>query len=167
VKFFFEDALKNGFGEFKYQYHETIDNDHGRIEIRRYWAISDISWLYEKEQWKGLKSIGMVESERIIGKETTTEKRYYISSLNGDAKQFAYGVRGHWGIENSVHWILDVAFREDESRIRKGNGAENFALLRHIALNLLKQEKSSKVGVKIKRNKAGWDNNYLLKVLFG
>ena len=167
VKFFFDDALTNGFGEFKYKYHETIDKGHGRIEVRRYWMVSDINWLDEKNQWKGLRSIGMVESERIMGEETTTEKRYYISSLTGDAQKFAYGVRGHWAIENSLHWVLDVAFREDESRIRKGNGAENFALLRHIALNLLKQERSSKVGVKIKRNKAGWDNDYLLKVLFG
>jgi len=95
------------------------------------------------------------------------ESRYYIASLSGDAKQALGAVRGHWGIENKVHWVLDIAFREDECRIRKGNGAQNFAVLRHIALNLLKQEKTAKCGVKNKRLKAGWDESYLLKVLSG
>jgi predicted transposase YbfD/YdcC len=166
VKLFFDDALENGFGDFAYSFHETTDGDHGRIEIRRYWSVSDISWIEDRERWKGFQSICMVESERLIGDTKTVERRYYISSLDSDAKSLSHPVRVHWGIENSVHWILDVAFREDDCRIRKDHGPENFAILRHIALNLLKHEKTSKVGTKAKRLKSGWDNSYLLKVLF-
>lgn len=167
VELFFDDALKNGFGDFEYSFYECTDGDHGRIEIRRYWSVSDISWIAEKGRWKGFESICMVESERLIGDKKTVERRYYISSLDSDAEGLSYPIRGHWGIENSLHWVLDIAFREDESRIRKDHSPQNFAILRHIALNLLKQEKTSKVGTKAKRLKAGWNNNYLLKVLFG
>lgn len=167
IKLFFEDAKETGFKGIRHDFHETIDGDHGRIETRRYYTISDIEWLEGKADWKGLKSIGMVESEREIGEKVTKEIRYYISSLPGNAKQFGDAVRRHWGIENSLHWVLDVAFREDECRIRKGYAAENFAVLRHIALNLVRQEKSIKRGVKGKRLKAGWDNDYLGKILCG
>lgn len=165
VKFFFEDALKTDFKDINYSFHETIDGDHGRIEHRKYWIVSDIDWLQGKENWKGLLSIGMTQSQREIDGETSSEIRYYISSLSCDAKLFGNAVRSHWGIENSVHWILDVAFREDESRIRKGNAPENFAVLRHIALNLLKNENSLRKSIKSKRLKAGWDDSYLTKVL--
>lgn len=109
----------------------------------------------------------MVESVRQVDGKTSTETRYYISSIEPDAKRFGKAARGHWTIENSLHWVLDIAFGEDHSRIRKENAAENFALLRHIALNLLKQEKTSKRGVRAKRLKAGWDDAYLLQVVFG
>jgi predicted transposase YbfD/YdcC len=153
-------------------HHKTVDKDHGRIEVRECWATSDPDYLsYINEQlseWPGLNSLAMVKSQRtVIGEETTIKYRYFISSLVSDAQLILHAVRTHWGIENKVHWILDIAFREDDCRVRKGNGAENFAVLRHLALNLLKHEQSLKCGIKAKRKNAGWDHDYLLKVLAG
>jgi predicted transposase YbfD/YdcC len=149
-----------------FDYHETIDADHGKIEVRRYWTTSGIDWLQGKEKWVKLKTICMVERERQFDDNTEHETSYYIGSIGDDAKQFGHAVRSHWGIENSLHWVLDMTFREDESRIRKGNAPENFAVLRHIALNLIKKETSlNKKSIKSKRLRAGWDNDYLLKVL--
>ncbi len=165
IKLYFEDAKQNNFKDISYDYHETIDGDHGRIETRKYYIISDIDWLQGKENWTKLTSIGMVISERDTGDKVSNETRYFICSIKKDAKLFAKSVREHWGIENKVHWVLDIAFREDESRMRKGNSAINFSVVRHIALNLLRHEKTSKIGIKNKRLKAGWDNGYLLKVL--
>ena len=151
-------------------YYKTVDKGHGRIEIRECWTISSPEYLVYLRNlwaWKDLQTIVMVKSERRIGQKSSTKVRYYISSSTGDAKQALQSVRGHWGIENKVHWVLDVAFREDDSRVRKGNGAQNLAILRRIALNLLKQEKTARCGIKAKRLKAGWDLDYLLKVLTG
>jgi len=165
IKVFFEGCLKEGFKEITHDYHETVDSGHGRIETRKIWTVSDIDWLYGKRLWKGLKTIGMVESQRETGSETSKEKRFFISSLESNAKTFAKAVRNHWGIENGLHWTLDIAFREDESRIRKDHAPENFAVLRHIALNLLKAEKSFKGSIKTKRLMAGWETSYLEKVI--
>ena len=108
----------------------------------------------------------MVEAERTVGKKTSTERRYFISSLDGSSAELvASAVRGHWGIENGLHWVLDLAFREDECRVRKDHGPTNLATLRHIAMNLLKQEKTAKVGIANKRLMAGWNDDYLMKVL--
>jgi len=151
-------------------YHKTVDKGHGRLEIRECWSTSDpdyLNYIATLGKWPGVRSIAMVQSERRIGEESTVKRRYFISSLKSDAKLLLHAVRTHWEIENKVHWVLDIAFREDDCRIRKGNGAENFAVLRHIALNLLRREKTSKGSLKGRRKKAGWDNDYLLKVLSG
>jgi predicted transposase YbfD/YdcC len=147
-------------------FHETVDGEHGRVEIRRCWTTDDVAWFADKASWKNLSSFAMIESERIVGDNTSIEHRFYISSLPGnDAADMARTIRAHWGVENSLHWVLDVAFREDDSRIRVGHAAENFGVIRQIALNLLKQEKSLKVGVANKRLNAAWDHDYLLKIL--
>lgn len=165
---YFDWALKNRFNETSYTHHETIDGEHGRLEVRRYYASEDIEWVRNKAEWQGLQSIAMVESERTIeGEGTSHERRYYISSMAANARSLGKAIREHWSVENGLHWVLDVEFGEDASRIRKDHGPENMTVLRHIALNLLKQDKSLKVGIKSKRLKAGWDERYLLKVLRG
>jgi predicted transposase YbfD/YdcC len=147
--------------------HQTEEDGHGRHEVRTYFTTSLLDRIPNAEEWEGLQTLGAVLSEVSAKGKTTTEYRYYIASIENNAQLFAHAVRSHWGIENSCHWVLDVAFREDESRVRKGHGPENFALLRHIALNLIREEKTAKVGVKNKRLRAGWDNRYLAKVVFG
>jgi predicted transposase YbfD/YdcC len=161
-------AEREGFQGTAHDRHETVNGGHGRIERRRYWTIWDpehIAYLDPGGEWAGLRSIGMVEAERRVGEKVSVERRYYLSSLAGQAQEFAAAVRGHWGIENGLHWVLDVAFREDECRVRMGNAPENLALLRRIALTLLHQERTAKVGVKAKRLKAAWSEDYLLTVL--
>ncbi len=146
----------------------SISKDHGRLEVRRCWATDDpavLEWLDSERTWPGLASIACIEDERRIDSQITRARRYYLSSLPAAAARLAAAVRGHWGIENRLHWVLDVAFREDECRVRTGHAPANFAVLRHIALNLLRQEPSPKVGIKAKRLKCGWDDAYLLKVL--
>lgn len=167
---FFAHAEENKFRRITSDYHKTVNKDHGRIEIRRCWVISDpdyIETIRNKEAWSGLRTIAKVEAERRIGQKTSVMVRYYITSLGCSAEQVLGSVRSHWGIENSFHWILDMAFREDESRVRKGYGAQNLALLRRLALTLLKREKTVKWGIKAKRFNAACDNSYLIKVLAG
>lgn len=149
-------------------YHKTVNKGHGRIEVRECWAISDpdiLAHINDYKLWKGLHSLVKVTSERRRDGEISHTTRYFISSLPADAQRLLHSVRAHWQIENRLHWVLDMAFREDESRVRKNHAPQNLAILRHIALNLLKRETSLKVGVKAKRLRAGWDEQYLLKVL--
>ena len=155
--------------EYKFDYYECMDSDHGRIESRRYWITDELEWLLQSKEWSGLRNIGMVEyirTDKISGQQHI-ERRCFISSLEGKARPFAEAVRMHWAIENGLHWCLDVGFNEDACRVRKDYAAENFAVLRHIALNLLKNEKTAKVGIQNKRLMAGWDDAYLAKLLAG
>jgi predicted transposase YbfD/YdcC len=167
VQLFFETAQATGFKAVPHTFHQTVDGDHGRIETRRCWATSDIAWLDPKGRWSGLTSIAMLEAIRDIEEHTTTEVRFFITTLPAEAQTILHAVRSHWTIENSLHWVLDIAFREDDSRIRKGHAPQNFAVLRHIALNLLQQDTTLKRGLKSQRLKAGWDHDYLLHILRG
>ena len=149
-------------------FYEKVEKSHGRIETRRCWSVTDrecIEYLDDKGEWQGLSGVMMVESERVIEGVSSSRRRYYISSLSADAKTLLEASRSHWSIENSMHWVLDMGFREDESRVRKGNSAENLSILRRMAMNLLRWDKSVKVGIEAKRKRAGWDEKYLLKIL--
>lgn len=165
VELYLTDARKNKFRGIKHAYHKTIDEKHGRKEHREYWVTEEIDWLYGGEQWQNLRSIGMVFCRREANKKVSEEVRYYISSMAADAEEFSRAVRGHWGIENSLHWVLDVCFREDECRVRSGNAPENLAILRRLSLNILKHTKHHSRGIKVKMKRAGWDNLFLEKLL--
>jgi predicted transposase YbfD/YdcC len=164
----FREGQAGGFAPGTAQYRRTVEKNHGRIEGRQVWAVEDpvlVAYLDPTGAWPRLRSVAMVIAERRIGAEVSRETRYYLSSLPGDATRVGDAVRGHWGIENRLHWVLDIAFREDESRVRQGHADQNFALLRRLALNLLRQDPSATMGTKAKRLKAGWDDAYLLKIL--
>jgi predicted transposase YbfD/YdcC len=145
---------------------QTVEKDHGRLEIRRYWQSEDVGWCAGRRQWEDLRSVGMVESVRQVGRQTpTVDRRYYLSSLEVSVERFARSVRGHWGVENSLHWVLDVQCGEDRSRVRTGHAAANLATLRRLALNLLKKDLTKRRGIKGKQLNASWDHSYLLRLL--
>lgn len=168
LKDLFAGCLAENFKQVPHGYHRTVHKGHGRIEIRECWTLSDpeyLDYVRQRQNWSGLQTVVLVRAERRVKGKRSTALRYYISSLANDARRLLASVRKHWRIENSLHWVLDIAFREDESRMRKGNSPENFAMVRHVALALLKQEQSEKVGIKAKRMKAAWDRDYLRQVL--
>lgn len=167
VKQWFEIALLNDFADAQVNCYQTCESGHHRIETRQYFSvpIGVLGKVHNQHQWKGLQSVVMVVSERRLWNRTTREVRFYISSLPSKAQVLANAIRSHWGVENKVHWTLDVTFKEDASRIRKDYAAENFALLRRLTLNLLNQEKTFKGSHRLKRYQAAMDNNYLLKIL--
>ena len=167
VKGLFLKALENGFENLEHHTCRTTDTGHGREETRIYYVIEAPKDLAKRHpEWKRLKTLGLAISERQVGDAgPTVEMRFYISSLDADVKTFARAVRGHWGIENQLHWVLDVGFHEDASRLREGHAPENLALIRRMAVSLLQKETKTKQGIAGKRKKAGWDDDYLLEVL--
>ena len=165
VELLLKDAKKNNYWDLAHETYTTVDGGHGRVETRTYTITDDVDWFEEKSKWKKLTTFAMVESTREIGDQTTQETRYFISSLPCDAKRFAEAARGHWGVENGLHWCLDISFREDDSRVRNGHAPENLAIIRRFALSLIKNDPQRKIGVKASRKRAGWSNNYLLHLL--
>lgn len=173
VRRIFAEAREDGFAVFApadHDYARTVDNDHGRLEIRRHWTLRDpelLAYLDPAGRWAGLRGVGMVEAERRVGEAVSVEARYYLLSAPLSAAAFGRAVRGHWGIENRVHWVLDVTFREDACRVRADRGAQNLAVLRHFALNLLRQERTRAGSIATKRFVAALDDTYLATVLAG
>lgn len=167
VSWWLDQAIAGKLRGAQLDHYRQVNKGHGRVETREVWCTRQVDWFADRGQWAGLASLIAVDSERRLADGTVQEeRRYFISSLpDADAKTFAKLIRGHWQIENNLHWSLDISFNEDACRIRKGNGAENFSRLRRIALNLLRNEKTAKVGIKNKRLQAGWDEDYLLTVL--
>lgn len=168
----FQTALKYAFDDVPHDYSVTSAKEHGRIEKRECWVTSDprcLALVDPQSQWPGLGSLAMVIRHRRQanrqGAQETVETAYYITSLEADAATTLAATRSHWSIENSLHWTLDVAFREDNCRLRSGNAAENLASVRQLALGLLKQDTTRKVGIKAKRKAAGWDDAYLLHII--
>lgn len=163
-------GLENNFEGLNYTEYETTETGHGRTEQRHVYSImiTDEARFQDLRAWAGLRSVTMVVSRReITGQKATEECRYYLSSLEGNAEEIAHGIRSHWGIENSLHWVLDMQFGEDQARNRKKNSAENMAIIRHLALNLLRKCKMFKkrISIRGKRLFAGWDNQFLLDLI--
>lgn len=146
-------------------YVKMTNEGHGRREIREIWTTDHLETIRDRERWTKLQSVACVRSERTSAGETTTEIRFYLSSAVSDAERLANAIRSHWGIENQVHWVLDVVFADDVSRVRIDHSAHNLAIIRRIVLNLLRQEPSLKTSLRQKRLRAGWDDTYVLKVL--
>ena len=167
VTSWFESAQAQGFAEINYSYDERVEAGNHRLETRRVWCVpvEQMGRLYQQEQWAGLQTVVIVERTRRLWNETTHEIQFYLSSLEAEAVKIGRAIRQHWGIENQLHWTLDVTFGEDSSRIRRGHGPENLGLLRRLALNALNQEQSFKGSLASKRRRAGWNNDYLLKIL--
>ena len=170
VRVLFAAGQADGLVSIRHDIQRSIEKNHGRLELRQVWAVDDpavMAYLDPHGAWPNLRSVAMVVTERRVDADIAREVRYYLSSLPGTAATIGAAVRGHWGIENRLHWVLDIAFREDESRVRHGHASQNLAVLRRLALNLLRQESPAKIGTKAKRLKAGWDEAYLLKLLAG
>jgi predicted transposase YbfD/YdcC len=166
VEDFFEMSASEDFSTVTHDFYEEIDKDHGRLEVRRYWISEDLRTLPDHPVWAGLRSIGMVERRCILADVETVERRYFINSIPAQANCFAHAVRGHWGVENRLHWRLDVIFGEDASCIRKGNAPAIMTPIRHLSLNLFEQE-PSKLRMSQKRRKAAWNDDYRAEVVFG
>ncbi|MDQ3990020.1 MAG: ISAs1 family transposase [Actinomycetota bacterium] len=173
VRLTFAQARADGFAVYPpgtHDYARTVDSDHGRLEIRRHWTLHDpelLAHLDPQERWAKLRGVGLVEAERHVGATVTIEQRYFLLSAPLSAAALGRAVRSHWGIENRVHWVLDVSFGEDACRVRSDHGPQNLAVLRHLALNLLRLERSRKGSIATRRFAAALDETYLARVLAG
>ncbi len=168
IEFLFACAHQNEFQGIDSDHVHTVSQGHGRIETRDCWIIDDptqLAFIRDYRKWADLQTIVMIRTTRQLDDKVEDSTRYFISSLVADAARFLHIKRTHWAVENDLHWTLDLAFHEDRYQLRRGHGPANFSMLRHIAVNLLKQEETAKCGIKNKRLKAGWDNDYLLKIL--
>ena len=166
VKYYFEAAIKTNFDKVPHSFFKTIDSDHGRIETREYYKVNYVDWLEQKSLWTGLTGVAAVISTVEIKEKVTREIRYFITRLKGNAEEVGCHIRSHWGVESKVHWVLDVTFGEDDDRKRALNSAKNFAVLRRMAINLLKNETSEKKKSNPRKMfKASVNNDYLLKIL--
>lgn len=164
IKSYLDEAISRKAKELAYV--EIPDKGHGRLETRRYWQSGQLEWFEERSAWEGLLSVGVVEAVRECNGQSSVERRYYLSSLTVDVQRFARAVRSHWSIENQLHWVMDVNFKEDQSRARSGYASENLATLRRWALNLIKaDDQKKKRSLKGRMKAAGWDNRYLLHLL--
>lgn len=163
IKTFLDEAIQRA--ESHLVTHQTTDKGHGRVEVRRYWQTEKIAWFADRKAWDGLRSVGVVEARRRHKGKESVERRYYLSSLRNDVEKFARAVRGHWSVENQLHWVLDVVFGEDQSRARTGHAAENLAATRRLAVNLLRRDKTCKRGIKGKLLRAAIDPDYLKLIL--
>ena len=161
----FEHAKEKAWEGISFTRAKWVDGEHGRIETRECVVIHDWKQSPVIQGWPSVRSLVMIESTREIKGKVSFERRYFISSLNVEASRMGKTIRDHWGVENGLHWSLDIAFGEDQSRMREGNAAENFSILRRIALNLIRQDKTTKAGVKNRRLLAGWDEKYREKIL--
>jgi predicted transposase YbfD/YdcC len=164
VEIFAAEQNANGFKDTKVSRHETVDGDHGRIETRTYTAIHDVAWLKERHNWPGLQGVIMVESTREIGDKIERETRFYITSLVWLASQLGPVIRSHWAVENSLHWVMDMVFRDDECRIRTDHAPANFTTLKHMAHNLIRKA-PGKDSLRLKRKVAAWDDDFLASLI--
>jgi predicted transposase YbfD/YdcC len=166
VELFANEQKAKDFKDTTVSRHETVDGDHGRIETRSVTVIHDVGWLRERHQWPGLQSVVMVESTREIGDKIERETRFYVTSLALLASLIGPYIRDHWAVENSLHWVLDMVFRDDECRLRTDNAPANFTTLKHMALNLIRRAKS-KDSIRLRRKVAAWDDQFLVSLIAG
>ena len=164
VEVFVAEQKANGFKDTKVSRHQTVDGDHGRIETRTYTAIHEVAWLQERHNWPGLRGVVMVESTREIGDKIERETRFYITSLVWLAHALGPVIRGHWAVENSLHWVMDMIFRDDECRVRTENAPANFTTLKHMAHNLIRKA-AGKHSFRLKRKIAAWDDEFLASLV--
>jgi len=164
VELFFEEQMRVDFADTIVSCHQTVEKSHGRIEVRKVTVCSDVEWLQQRHDWPGLASIVMLEYVAEMGSKTRRETRFYISSLTVEAELMAAHIRDHWGVENGLHWVMDMVFRDDECRIRKDGAPANFAVIKHMASNILRSSKS-KQSMRQKRHAAGWDDDFLFDMI--